>query len=95
MRSGRARSGPGEAYELVEYVRNGEEYKILARASGTSGTRCTCDVLVSGKVERKTGYKDWYKIAVDGNVCWVSSGIVEIGNYQDGTMDGYIIIQEY
>ncbi len=93
--SGRARSNPGEAHELVEYVKKGEEYNILDRKPGTSGTRCTCDVLVNGKVERKTGYKDWYKIVVDGNACWVSSGIVKIDNYYDGTMDGYIIIQEY
>ncbi len=32
--------------------------------------------------------KDWYKINLRGTVCWISSGLVEVGGHRDGTING-------
>ena len=32
--------------------------------------------------------KDWYKINVNGKICWISSGLVEVDGYREGTING-------
>lgn len=32
--------------------------------------------------------KDWYKIRLDGKTCWISSGLVEVNGYREGTKNG-------
>lgn len=38
--------------------------------------------------------KDWYQIRAGGQTCWVSSGLVMIDGYLDGTVEGVPIVPE-
>lgn len=38
--------------------------------------------------------KDWYQISVNGKRCWVSSGLVRIDGYLDGTVNGVPIVPD-
>lgn len=38
--------------------------------------------------------KDWYQIRVDGRNCWISSGVVMIDGYLDGTVCGFPIVPQ-
>lgn len=38
--------------------------------------------------------KDWYMVQIGRTTCWVSSGLVEIGGYTDGTCYGVPIIDD-
>jgi len=38
--------------------------------------------------------KDWYKVRISGTVCWLSSGLVTVDGYSEGTINGVPIISE-
>lgn len=38
--------------------------------------------------------KDWYKVNIDGTICWLSSGLVTLDGNSEGTINGVPIIPE-
>ena len=70
--SGWTRYGPGISYS---------EYRSVSR--GTSFVICDVKLCTDG-----TSEKDWYQIKLNNQMCWISSGIVNVNGYTNGTRNG-------